>query len=68
MFNAGEKRRSTLGAGQNSNFFDTTNASSAATRDLIAMETLDELLAWVTTEGECLVPRDRTAPFLAQIL
>ena len=51
VFNAGEKRRTKLGAGQANDFFDASNSSSATLRDAIAMETLDELLVWVSGPG-----------------
>ena len=47
----GERRRKMLGQGQDSNFFDATNQSASTTRDKIALETLDELLAWLSRFG-----------------
>ena len=47
LFNAGNKRR-TLGlAGAAASFFDASNKDAAQQRELMAMETLDELLQWL---------------------
>ena len=47
LFNAGNKRRAEGLAGTDASFFDASNASAKAQREEIAMETLDELLAWL---------------------
>jgi 6-phosphofructo-2-kinase len=51
VFNAGDTRRKKLGAGQDNTFFDSSNTSSHNLRDVIAMETLDELLDWLSADG-----------------
>ena len=47
LFNAGNKRRAEGLAGTDASFFDASNASAKAQREEMAMETLDELLAWL---------------------
>eukprot|EP00930_Biecheleria_cincta_P091912 TRINITY_DN8160_c0_g1_i2.p1 TRINITY_DN8160_c0_g1~~TRINITY_DN8160_c0_g1_i2.p1 ORF type:complete len:367 (-),score=52.42 TRINITY_DN8160_c0_g1_i2:35-1135(-) len=47
LFNAGNKRRDKGLAGTGANFFDAENADAKLQREMIAMETLDELLAWL---------------------
>ena len=47
LFNAGNKRRTEGLAGTDASFFDASNASAKEKREEMAMETLDELLAWL---------------------
>lgn len=47
LFNAGNKRRKEGAAGVGANFFDASNLDAKAQRERMAMETLEELLAWL---------------------
>eukprot|EP00930_Biecheleria_cincta_P086156 TRINITY_DN7550_c0_g1_i1.p1 TRINITY_DN7550_c0_g1~~TRINITY_DN7550_c0_g1_i1.p1 ORF type:complete len:565 (-),score=91.67 TRINITY_DN7550_c0_g1_i1:289-1944(-) len=47
LFNAGNKRRDQGLAGTSAAFFDSSNADAKLQREQIAMETLDDLLAWL---------------------
>ena len=49
LFNAGNKRRDQGHAGADASFFDPNNAQAKEQKELMAMETLDELLAWLQT-------------------
>ena len=53
LFNAGNKRRDEGLAGTDANFFSASNEDGKAARERMAMECLDELLAWLqsTTRG-----------------
>ena len=62
IFNAGQRRRSaaTSKDGQPSDvssaaFFDPSNPDGVALRDKIALDTLDELLAWLRSDNEATV-------------
>ena len=47
---AGNKRRKEGAAGVDANFFSASNRNAQANRERMAMETLEELLAWVQDE------------------
>ena len=47
IFNAGEKRRQVLGAGQSSHFWDSDNRDGQEQRKRIGMATLQELIDWL---------------------
>lgn len=47
LFNAGEKRRDVGLAGTNSDFFNASNETAKAQREKLAMDTLEEMLAWL---------------------
>lgn len=47
LFNAGAKRRTKGLAGAGANFFDASNKTAQQQREQMAMETLDDLLAWL---------------------
>jgi 6-phosphofructo-2-kinase len=47
LFNAGNKRRERGLAGSDASFFDANNKEAKARREQLAMETLDDLLAWL---------------------
>src|SRR5262245_43030043 len=51
VFNAGELRRTTLGAGQRAEFFDPDNPEGRRALESIANQALDELLEWLGLEG-----------------
>lgn len=50
IFNAGAKRRDRGNAGADAAFFDASNKETQKLKDQLAMETLDDLLAWLTSE------------------
>ena len=52
LFNAGNKRRKEGAAGVDAKFFDAANTSAAASRERMAMETLEELLQWLHNETQ----------------
>ena len=56
IFNAGNKRRTVGKGGASANFFDPSNKAAHDAKELMAMDTLDELLEWLDIEGV-----DRTA-------
>ena len=47
LFNAGNKRRQEGAAGVQAGFFNASNLDAKAQRERMAMETLDDLLAWL---------------------
>lgn len=52
VFNVGEYRRNTLGAGQSHSFFDPDNAEGAKARREMAHAALSDLIAWIRGGGE----------------
>ncbi|EOD05466.1 hypothetical protein EMIHUDRAFT_448668 [Emiliania huxleyi CCMP1516] len=53
LFNAGSRRRDQGLAGAASSFFDPSNSDAKQQRDQLAMETLDDLLAWLEAPHAC---------------
>ena len=51
VFNAGELRRTKLGAGHRSEFFDPDNAEGQRVLEAIANEAFEEMLRWLEREG-----------------
>ena len=51
VFNAGELRRTKLGAGHRAEFFDPDNDEGRRTLEAIANEAFEELLRWLEREG-----------------
>ncbi len=51
VFNVGERRRASLGAGQSHEFFDPNNPDGLLARRKLALSVLDELLDWLHGEG-----------------
>jgi broad specificity phosphatase PhoE len=51
VFNAGELRRTKLGAGQRAEFFDPDNEAGRRALEAIANEAFEELLRWLEREG-----------------
>jgi broad specificity phosphatase PhoE len=51
VFNVGERRRATLGAGATHEFFDPDNADAQRQREALGLTTLEEMLAWLRTGG-----------------
>jgi broad specificity phosphatase PhoE/predicted kinase len=51
-YNVGEYRRAIAGAKQPADFFDPRNEASRDERDRIAMRALDDMLEWLTSEGQ----------------
>ena len=52
LFNAGNLRRSAGKSGVDANFFDSSNENAKKLRDELAMECLDQLLAFLEKEGQ----------------
>ena len=52
LFNAGNLRRSAGKSGADANFFDSSNENAKKLRDVLAMECLDQLLAFLEKEGQ----------------
>lgn len=52
VFNVGNYRRTTLGAGQDHSFFDPRNPAGLAARQAVAAAALDDLLRWIAEGGE----------------
>ena len=51
VFNVGERRRETLGAGASHDFFDPSNATSREQREALGLATLHEMLDWLKAGG-----------------
>ena len=51
VFNVGERRRASLGAGQSHEFFDPGNEEGLRARRELALSVLDEMLDWLGREG-----------------
>ncbi len=51
VFNAGELRRATLGAGHRADFFDPSNRQNQRVLEGLARRTFDDLLEWLGREG-----------------
>jgi broad specificity phosphatase PhoE len=51
VFNAGELRRTKLGAGHRADFFDPDNAEGRRVLEAIANEAFEEMLRWLEREG-----------------
>ncbi len=60
VFNAGNTRRLNKESASNHAFFDTTNAESKGLRDSIAIETMEELIAWLSKPGNKVGIHDAT--------
>lgn len=52
VFNAGDYRRRTIGAGQSAGFFDPENESGAKVRQQCASNCLEDLLTWLATADD----------------
>jgi broad specificity phosphatase PhoE len=52
VFNVGEYRRARVGAHMQHEFFDPDNVEGSEARRAIAMEALDDLVEWLSAEGE----------------
>jgi broad specificity phosphatase PhoE/adenylylsulfate kinase-like enzyme len=51
VFNVGNYRRERLGSQKDHSFFDHDNVEARAARRAVAMQCLDDLVTWMTTEG-----------------
>jgi len=51
VFNVGERRRATLGAGATHEFFDPANEDARRQREALGLTTLEEMLGWLRAGG-----------------
>lgn len=55
LFNVGEYRRQRLGVGQHHSFFDFANEEGRRALEGVAVEAVDDLVAWIASGGEVAV-------------